>query len=208
MDPFVRLKDKVELLPEARVVKARDYLAYLEADQVLAEARRQAEGILADARSQLEAERARGYEEGMAQAKAELAEQMLETVGGAVDYFARVEKRVADVVASSVRKILGELDDHELILRIVKNALQVVRNQRQVTLRVSPDQEPVVRERIGEILAEDSGTSFIEVVPDYRLQRGGCILETEVGVVDASAEVQLAALEKALKSRIGLQARS
>ena len=43
----------------------------------------------------------------------------------------------------------------------------------------------------------------LEVVADHRLKGGGCVLETELGIVDASVELQLQALEKALKSRIG-----
>ena len=41
------------------------------------------------------------------------------------------------------------------------------------------------------------------MVADRRLSAGGCILETEIGVVDASIEVQLKALERSLAKRLG-----
>ena len=43
---------------------------------------------------------------------------------------------------------------------------------------------------------------FLDVVPDASLERGACLLESELGVVDASLETQLKALENALRSKI------
>ena len=40
---------------------------------------------------------------------------------------------------------------------------------------------------------------YVEVVADARLDQGGCILETEIGIIDASVDGQLAALGLALK---------
>jgi type III secretion protein L len=203
MDPFIRLTlNKSTLQPDTRILKARDYQVCEAAGQVLADAQRRAEDILAQAEQVYEAQKARGYEDGMNAAKQDMAEQMLDTVERTVDYFAQVEKRVAAVVISAVRKILGEFDDEELTVGVVRNALQVVRTQKQVTVRVSPSQEQTVRERLDAILAGYSGISYLEIMPDHRLKRGGCILETDIGVVDASVEVQLRALERALKARI------
>ena len=46
------------------------------------------------------------------------------------------------------------------------------------------------------------GASFLDVVSDARLERGACLLESELGVVDASLETQLKALENALRAKI------
>ena len=40
------------------------------------------------------------------------------------------------------------------------------------------------------------------MVEDSRLKGSACILETEAGVADASAETQLAAIEKSIKRHI------
>ncbi|MDR1891243.1 MAG: hypothetical protein LBQ23_03675 [Puniceicoccales bacterium] len=39
---------------------------------------------------------------------------------------------------------------------------------------------------------------FLDIFADTHLQPGSCILETELGVIDASIPVQLAAIENAL----------
>ena len=203
MAPFIRITlEKTALTPETRILKARDCQVFEQAEQVLADAEKKAHDILLRAEQEYEAQKARGYQDGIDNAQMETAEQMMETVSRTVDYFAQVEQRVAEVVMSAVRKILGDFDDQELTLQVVHNALNVVRTQHQVTLRVNPPQEENIRKRVSDIVQGYSGIGYLEVIPDHRLQAGGCILETEVGVVDASVEVQLQALENALHARL------
>ena len=85
---------------------------------------------------------------------------------------------------------------------MARTALDVVRNQTHVTLRVGPDQLPTVRERVGEILNGHPAVSFLDVQPDARLQADGCILESEIGVIDASIDLQLEAISKAIRKSI------
>lgn len=204
MEPFIRLiAGTFGLRPETRLLKARDYQALVDARRLLADAQQQARELLAEAGQEYEQQKQRGYEDGMNQARLETAERLIQAAEHSVNYLAHLENKVATLVMTAVRKILGEFDDTELTLRVVHRALQVVRNQPQVTIRVRPDQELALRSRLGErLLAGYSEIGAIEVIADPRLGPGGCILETEIGVVDASIEVQLQALERALKSRI------
>ena len=194
---------KTAIAPETRVLKACDYQVFEQAQQVLTDAEQKAREIVLSAEQEYEIQKALGHQQGLDNANQELAEQMMDTVGRTVDYFAQVEQRVAEVVMTSVRKILGEFDDQELTSQVVRNALNVVRSQQQVTLRVSPAQEQNVRQRLAEIMQGYSGIGYVEVVADHRLEVGGCVLETEVGVVDASLSVQLQALENALSASLG-----
>lgn len=203
MDPFVRLTDSpLALAPGTRLLKQADYQTFAIASQILAAARREAE----EQRALIEREEARrlqaGYEAGLARARMEMAARMLETVERTVDYLGAVEHRVVDLVMLSVRKILGEFDETELTGRVVRQALQVVRNQPQATIRVSPAQADLLQQRLHALLSGYNSLGAVEVVADPRLGRGDCILETEIGVVDASLETQLGALEQALRARL------
>lgn len=204
MEPFIRLTPGTfGLRPDTRLLKARDYQALVDARRLLAETQQQTQELLAEAAREYERQKQRGYEEGMNQAKLEMAERLIQAAEHSVNYLAHLENKVATLVMTAVRKIVGEFDDVELTLRVVHRALQVVRNQPQVTIRVHPDQELALCSRLGErLLAGYSEVGALEVIADPRLAMGGCILETEIGVVDASIEVQLQALERALKSRI------
>jgi len=195
-------KDVFELPGDRGVIKASEYREAVEAGEVLEKARREAERILEEARGAYEAEKKRGYEEGLEEGKGDIVERMMETVGKTVDYFATVEQTLCDIVLEAVNKIVGELDDGELVLKIVRNALRLVRNQKQVTLRVAQEDLDNVRKRIQEIMGDFPGIDFIDVTPDSRLRANGCVLESEIGVVDASLDVQLEAIRRALTRAI------
>ncbi len=189
----------VGFAPERRVIRAADYQAWVEGAAFLEAARTHAAEIEAQARDAFAAEKARGYTEGMAQAAAAAAAQQLETIGQTVAWFERIETQVAELVLQATEKILGELDDVELLKRVVHSALKVMRTQRQVTLRVAPEMVETVQRQLTEIMSGYEGVSFVDVLPDARLRRVGCILESELGIVEASVDVQLEALRRALR---------
>ena len=199
MGPVVWLKkDRFGIAPGQKVIKAGEYAELVRAREILEKAEAEARRIAREAGEAAAAEKKRGFEQGLMEGRMGLSEQMMDAVGKAVDYFASVEEDMVNVVMAAVRKVLGEMDDREVIVRVVKNALAVARNQKQVTLRVSPAEADSVRERVNEILSGFPAVSFIDVTADNRLSAGGCILESDMGVVDASIEVQLAAIRKSL----------
>jgi type III secretion protein L len=194
--------NEVSLQPEQKIVSAEEYQVYLDAESLIARARQQAEQIVAEAQSEYERRTVEGYEEGLARARMELAADMVDSVSKTVDYFSGLEDRVVELVIKAVRKVIGEIDDRECIVRVVRNALAVARNQSRVTVRVSSRQLESVQDRLNEIMRPYPAVQFIDVVTDPRLQPGGCILETEIGVVDASVDVQLRAIEKYLSKPV------
>ncbi|WP_394065631.1 HrpE/YscL family type III secretion apparatus protein [Alcaligenes sp. WGS1538] len=191
------------LAPSTRVLRAGEYAAWVEAQALINHAQAQADQILSGAQAAFEAECQRGYEDGRQDALLSQAEKMIETVGRTVDYFANVENRMVDLVMASVRKVVDGFDDQDKVMIVVRNALAVVRNQKQITLRLHPEDLELVRGRINDILAAYPGVGYLDLVPDARLERGACILESEIGMVEASLEGQIAALRSAFERTLG-----
>ena len=183
-----------------RVLKASEAAVLLEANAVLDAARERVADMERKAGEAYERRREEGYRDGVEEGRLEHAEKVMETVLSSVEYIEGIEATLVNV---AVRKVIGEIDENERIVRIVRNALVTVRNQQHVTIRVAPADEKAVREGLASMLASvPGGASFLDVVPDARLERGACLLESELGVVDASLETQLKALENALRSKI------
>ena len=193
----------MQLAPGTRIVPAADVAAWTDAQGLLAAARAQAQAIVASAQEQLAQERARGYAEGVAEAKMEQMEKMIETVGRTVEYFAAVENDVVALVMGAVRKIIDGYDDNERVMMVVRGALSVVRNQKQMTLRVPPERLDSLRARVNELLAAYPGVGYLDMVADARLKGDACILESEIGLVEASMDVQITALEGAFRKVLG-----
>lgn len=191
------------LAPGTRIVKAAEVAVWADAQGLLADARAQADAIVAGAETALAQERARGYAQGQAQARMEQAEKMIETVSRTVDYFASVEGDMVALVMGAIRKIVEDFDEEERVLLVVKNALAVVRNQKQMTLRLAPARVEGVRARVNDLLAAYPGVGYLDIVPDARLHSDACILESEIGLVEASIDGQVAALETAFRKVLG-----
>lgn len=185
------------------VLSAQEVRALQSAQEAIAQANEQAAQIVAQAREVYESEKRRGFEEGKEEARMEQAEQMIETVSRNVEYFSKVETRMVDLVMQAVQKIISDFDDRERVLITVRNVLSVVRNQKQMTLRLHPQQVEVVKARVNDLLAAYPGVGYLDIVADTRLQMDACILESEIGLIEASTESQLTALRQAFQKVLG-----
>jgi type III secretion protein L len=194
---------QARIAPGTRVVRADQVQAWGDANALIAAAQAQADAMQTAAKDAFEAELQRGFAEGLAEAQMEHAEKMIETVGRTIDYFAKVETDMVALVMAAVRKIIDGYDDADRVIIVVKNALSVVRNQKQMTLRLHPQQVETVRGRINELLAAYPGVGYVDIVGDGRLGMEACILESEIGLVEASIDGQIQALEGAFRKVLG-----
>ena len=199
MLPFIEIKsDQVLLAPDQVVLRSADYQGYLTANQLVELARERAQAIEQGARDVYEQQKALGWQAGVDEARTRQATLIQETLLQCNHYYREVEQKMSDVVLQAVRKILKQYDNTELALSVTREALSLVSNQKQVILHVQPEQVTAVRERVSHILKDFPEVGYVDVVADARLDEGGCILETEIGIIDASVDGQLAALATAL----------
>ncbi len=194
--------DSITPAAGTKVLKADEYGQLLDANALLAAAREKAAATEAASREAYELRREEGYRDGLEEGKLEHAEKMMETILSSVEFIENIEDTLVNVVNQAIRKIIGDMDDRERIVRIVRTALNTVRGQQKVTVRVAPADESAVAEALAAMTAGSSGSAFLTIVADARLSRDSCILESELGVVDAGLETQLKALEHAFHSKI------
>ncbi len=194
--PVILNNIQLDLDPSCRILKAEDYVVYLEAQEIITAAQQEAETIVAKAHQTYEQEKRRGYQEGLDEIKLEQADHILKVVSRTINYLSDIEDTLANILLGGMKKIIGEFDQKELAVSLVKNALQHVRNEKHVTIRIPPAQYEAVQEQLNTILSGYKGVGFIDLVADPRLAAGDCIMESEIGVVDASIDVQMRALQQ------------
>lgn len=180
--------------PENKVIRAHDAWAYQSAREARAAGESRRDEIIAAASEAFEAEQVRGYREGREAAKLEQSGNMIELVSQTVDYFAKVEAQMADLVLEAVRHIASDFDDRQKVLKVVRNSLAVVRNQRQILVKVHPDQSEAIREAINSLKESFPSIEHIEIASDIQLERDACVIESDIGRVEASMSGQIEAL--------------
>ena len=190
------------LTPNSCIIRADEYPAILDADGIIADAKRRAAEIVADAERQYEERKQQGYEDGLNEGRMEMSGKMIDTIASSVDFLSSLENKVVHLVTKCLKKILSEIPQPDRLAAVAQHALGVARNESKVTMRVCPNDVDAIKARMDDILKSYPAINFIDVVGDSRLAEDGCVLETDIGVVDASLDVQLKAIEMSLAKAV------
>jgi flagellum-specific ATP synthase len=91
----------------------------------------------------------------------------------------------------------------EVTRQIAGAALQLVRGQESIRIKVHPDDTDVI-ENLHKEMLPDAG-DHIQVVPDHHMERGGCLIETDFGMIDARIDQQLTAIANHLQGMMNRQ---
>jgi len=180
------------------VVRAEDFATLVESSSLLEAARLEAEEVRRMALDAYLRERARGYEEGVMQAKQEQTERMIGLVSESIRYLEQFEHQLSSLVLESVKKILGSFSDTELLGKIVANALQIVRLQARVTVRVAPEHHAPLLAQVDDLRSGYPSIRLLEIQSDPHVAKGECVVDTEIGTVTTGIETQLEAITRGL----------
>lgn len=178
-----------------------------EADEIVEQAMSRAREILAQAESERQDSVRLGYEQGLRQGHARGVEQYARAVKQVAEIREAASEKLIELAVRIASKVVQEAVEAnpELVVTVARNALAHVRWCRQLILRVSPKDLEIVRQNRGELVAVVDACNELRLEGDPQIGRGGCVVESEAGTVDATLEAQLEALERGLleQSRVG-----
>ena len=188
--------------PNRKVLKNQIVSARDEAAKILEEAEDFAAEIRREALEQAELLRAEAYREGTDKAVIEFEQNILDVREIRERVWRETEQDLLRLSIRLTEKILGReiKNDKKAIVNIVVAALQNARQQEKLTVRVNPADLPVVEKEV-ENLTRTGRVRFMDFIADPRVSEGGCLIESEVGTIDARLETQLRVLERALLSQ-------
>jgi len=187
------------VLNTSKVVKNQIVAARAEAERMLEEAAEFAEATRREAIEETAKLREQAYAEGMEKALTEFEQNLLEAAEIRERVWRETEKDLLRLAVRLAEKIIGrELKtDKKAVADIVAAALQNARQQEKLTVRVNPSDLSLIEEERERFLPSGRAR-FIDFVADPRVSSGGCLIESEVGTIDARLETQLRVLKRAL----------
>ena len=109
--------------------------------------------------------------------------------------------RLAVVVSEQVLNAELSLNE-ELVVSIVGKAMQSAFDSDEYHVRVHPEDVRIVQEHRPLLLANANGLRQIHVHGDASISRGGCVVESNKGQVDATLESKLAEIQEQLKQAV------
>lgn len=113
-----------------------------------------------------------------------------------------LEAELADVVVDCVRAIMRDFDDRSVAFSLVRAALEKMRREKSLHLRVPPSLIKEVRAEIGLLRSEFAGIETIDVVVDQSLVPPRMILESGIGRIDLDVGQGIERLRSVLKSAL------
>ena len=201
------------------------FLMQQRAEEVLEEAREQAhrlrkeaEHVLETARRKAEEMESQAYNNGFEQGRKdgeELGKRQFEAMANRLksmvesltaqgeELFSRYEAQMVRLCMKVAQKVVAvEIDTRpELILEILRHAFHQVQEATEIKVILNPKDLELVKEYVlgNPDLARGHKMEFL---PNEAMDRGGCILETEFGLVDASMEERWKAIEESLEEAL------
>jgi flagellar assembly protein FliH len=196
-------------------------------DRAREEARRVHAAALADAAVSVQAEKQRGYLRGLEEGRAAGLEQvrreaaqaalheareslasLAKSLSAAVRDFEQAKRRlIASAEAGLIELALAvarrvckaqAAGEHEVARANARHLLELARHEHDLQLRLHPSDADALRDALPELLAATESAAHVELIADESVGRGGCVLASREGTIDAAIDTQLDRIAEAL----------
>jgi type III secretion protein L len=187
------------------IIKGEVFDASEEARRILEQARLEREQLIEDARQEAERLREHAREEGRKEARAEANALLVKARIEREKIIANAEPQLVGLGRRIAEKIIGrELEvNPDVIVDVVRQALQTVKQQREIIVRVNPADLSALQGRRGDVIAALARAKDVDLRADPDIGAGGCVVESELGTIDAQLDTQLGVIERLLAGEGG-----
>jgi flagellar assembly protein FliH len=144
--------------------------------------------------------REEGYAEGLAEARDRTA-SVIDALAAAEqgirdreeEFLRAAERSAVELAVAIAEKIVGGTvaARPETVLDVVGGALLRTASRHRLAIEVNPDDLELVAASAEGLAAKLGGVQRLDVVAERRIERGGCIVRTEEGEIDAQIGSQL-----------------
>jgi flagellar assembly protein FliH len=178
--------------------------AKTDAEQLIEEANRRVEQIELESKNRgFEAGRKEGFEEGNAEVE-RLVERLHVILNGAIekrnDIIEEAESQLIDLVLLISQKVVKVISDNQknVVVNNVVQALRKLKSRGNVAIHVNLADLELATDNVNNFITMVENVQSITVLEDTSVDRGGCIIETDFGQIDARISSQLKEIEDSI----------
>lgn len=146
-----------------------------------------------------------GYKAGLEQVKGDLQQ-----IKNALVDFSKAKQEVFEYIAPDILEISIDIarkivkkeieQDPQVVLDSILEVLKTIsRDETKIIIKVNPSQVALTKENMPEIISSLGMDIKTNVIGDDTISTGGCIVQTNNGIVDATVETQLEIIKEAFK---------
>lgn len=194
--------ENLHLSTTKKVIPAKEFSKMLEGKQVIDSVKEDAElyrqEVVKECEKLKEQAKKEGYEEGFVSWAKEVKNLQQEIQSIRKEY----AKMLAPIALKAAQKVVGkalQMSD-TLIFDIVSNALKPVTQHKKIVIYVNKGDLRVLEEHREELKALFEEVEVLSLRERDDITSGGCVIETEAGIINARLENQWALLERAFEA--------
>lgn len=193
---------------ESGVIHKRVMDAGKQADEILDVVQKEAQiikdeaqAILNDTKHKRDEAVKRGYAEGESKGLAKVTEKLVAFEKRKEEFFENAEPEIVKLVLTIAEKVIGKIahENSQVIKSVVREALDHTIGDR-IVVKLNPEDYKSIMEGEREFKDVVDRTKRLSFREDDSIAMGGCVVETDVGTIDAQLGTQLEAIKKALLS--------
>lgn len=215
MDSRLQLTSRLDLdetvrsgffFPDKLVLSEDDLKSYEQGSSLIAQAAREAAAIkqrakalLAEVEARVKEARAKGYQDGRTEGLQSVSEMQARMVMQNAKIAESLEKDMIRLVFEIAQKILGDAfkESDEAVLGLIRQAMQASLGSKLLILVNAADFERL-KHKESQLLASLHAGQTLQIKPSETVPINSCVIESELGTVEAHLDVQLEAIKKAL----------
>ena len=203
----LQIEKKMAMMPKKEPPPVPVAVIRPEMAEDLPKARSEARRIIEEASGKAEAIREEAKEAGREEGKAEASsriEEAMETLNQAVKERKKIVQdaeneilRLALKVAEQI--IRSEVSLHrDVCLNIVSEAISRISDREQIIVKVNREDAEYLKRYKDRLASMMDGVKSFSIIEDAAIEPGGCVIETNLGFIDARIATKLRSIEEAL----------
>ena len=206
-DRIKRATEEARQKTQEAEIKARDIVseAEIKSKEMLIEVEQKISDIETQSRDRgYEAGRNKGYDEGKEEVT-RLVNSLNKIISATIDrrgeIIKNVEKQLVMIVVLIARKVVKSISEHQrgVVMHNIREALSKVRGRTDVVVRVNIEDLELTTVHKDELMKMVEDIKNVTILEDSTVDRGGCIIETDFGNIDARIASQFEAIEERIK---------
>lgn len=199
--------EKIHIAPETKVIPSDSISTLIDAQEVMEQVRKDAELYKKEVVSEIEQLKAQAQKEGYEQGYAEWIEKIAALEDEIKKVRTDTQAVIIPIALKAAKKIVGkEIEASEkTVVDIIANSLKAVSQHKKIRIYVNPKEFEIIEESREKIKRIFENLEALSILPQDDVEPGGCIIETEGGIINAQLENQWMILENAFQKLVNLQ---
>jgi type III secretion protein L len=162
-----------------------------EAGNIVRDAERRADEVIEQARAE-------GYAQGLAQAESLMAQHLLDAQRQAHEFLGASQQRVVALAVAILERIAPTLGEPEVVAALAEEALSTLQAEKYLRIRVTAPAAAATREMLENWRSEHPQVETAQILVDPHLAPFTCVVESELGRIEAGLSAQLDAIRAKL----------